>query len=290
MALFDEVDLVYALIEVDNDLVRLEDATVHADHNVILEALLGLFKEELHVVCFEVSKQGLNDLVLQVGRKAIKELELIADQIEVMDDRVLDVALDVDEETTRDAPLLVRVLQLVNPEINLVHSSIDQSVEAWVASEHWTDCSHDQREECQAEELDEHAVDVLGLGASCSFAISHSCYGGQNEEECHPVDVMRAVSTLVQLEDPRSFSQATDRNPPARKDMRSQEEEDDELYERDELTDFVSVVCEPAEEDFLEDQAQWIKHPVPVHQSDNLEVEDLATFKGHETWECGNAV
>lgn len=130
MALFDEVDFVYALIEVDNDLVRLEDATVHADHNVILEALLGLFKEELHVVCFEVSKQCLNDLVLQVGRKAIKELELIADQIEVMDDRVLDVALDVDEETTRDAPLLVRVLQLVNPEINLVHSSIDQSVEA----------------------------------------------------------------------------------------------------------------------------------------------------------------
>ena len=67
---------------------------------------------------------------------------------------------------------------------------------------------------------------------------------------------MRAVSTLVQLEDPRSFSQATDRYPPARKDMRSQEEEDDELYERDELTDFVPVVCEPAEEDFLEDQAQ----------------------------------
>ena len=57
LALLDEVDLIDALVEVDYDLVRLEDAAVHTDYNVVLEALLSLLEEELHVVCFEVCEQ-----------------------------------------------------------------------------------------------------------------------------------------------------------------------------------------------------------------------------------------
>ena len=63
-----EVDLVHTLVEVDNDFVWLEYAAVHAYHKVVLEALLGLLEEELHIVCLKISEQSLNNLVLEMWR------------------------------------------------------------------------------------------------------------------------------------------------------------------------------------------------------------------------------
>ena len=78
LALLDKVYFTDALIEVGDYLVWLKDATVHPNHNVVLEALFGLFEEELHIVRFEISKQRLDNFILQMGWKAIVEFELIS--------------------------------------------------------------------------------------------------------------------------------------------------------------------------------------------------------------------
>ena len=64
----------------------------------------------------------------------------------------------------------------------------------------------------------------------------------------------------------------------------------DQFYERDELTDFVTIVSKPIEEDLLEDEVKLLKHPVPVHQPEQLEVEDVSFLKCHETWQGCDAV
>ena len=107
LALLDEVYLVDTLVEVDYDFVRLEDTAVHAHNQVVLKALLGLLEEELHVVGREVREEGLYDLVLEVGRKAVKEVMLVSDQVEVVHHCVLNVPLYVLEEPHGNSPLLV---------------------------------------------------------------------------------------------------------------------------------------------------------------------------------------
>ena len=54
LSLLDEVNFVNAFVEVHYDFVWLKYAAIHAHYQVILEALLGLLEEELHIVGFEV--------------------------------------------------------------------------------------------------------------------------------------------------------------------------------------------------------------------------------------------
>ena len=65
---------------------------------------------------------------------------------------------------------------------------------------------------------------------------------------------------------------------------------DDELDKSDELLDLVSVVCEPVEENLLENQVQLLEHPVPVDESYKLEVEDVALLKGDQAWDSRKTV
>ena len=63
--------------------------------------------------------------------------------------------------------------------------------------------------------------------------------------------------------------------------MSNEMDEDDQLYESDQLTNFVSAVRKPVEEDLLEDQVQLLEHSVPMNKSYQFEVEDVAFLKGH---------
>ena len=54
LSLLDEVNFVNALVEVYYDFVWLKYTAIHAHDQVILESLLSLLEEELHIVGFEV--------------------------------------------------------------------------------------------------------------------------------------------------------------------------------------------------------------------------------------------
>ena len=66
--------------------------------------------------------------------------------------------------------------------------------------------------------------------------------------------------------------------------------EDDELDESDELLDLVSIVCEPVEQDLLEDQVELLEHPAPVDKPNKLEVEDVSLLQGYKAWDGRKAV
>ena len=99
-ALADEVHLVHVLFIRNELLARVIDTRIQADNHFVEIAALTL-TEEVAEVFFEFAELPccLNDLSLHIWRDLVKELELLNQHVEIVQQRLLDVRLDVGVES-----------------------------------------------------------------------------------------------------------------------------------------------------------------------------------------------
>lgn len=135
---------------------RLVDPTIHVDDQLVLEPDVSVHEEHAELR-LERSKQRLRDLVLEVRWELVVEFKLLDDQIVIIYKSILDELLDGVVQMVRYLLFFVAVLQPQQPEVELLHTLVDQALEGLVAREHHSNCTTHEGKETQTKELHNHA-------------------------------------------------------------------------------------------------------------------------------------
>jgi hypothetical protein len=143
---------------------------------------------------------------LHLRSNLLVEIELFNYQIEVVEERLFHVFPDVVVECRLNVERLVWLLNFLDPHIQWVKLLLDQIVEVVRCAENTRDWSHEEREESQAEELQQYWKDVLLLSFSSVVSIPNCSDDLEDPVEGKNVNwcVVFICKVWVFLVDPRS--------------------------------------------------------------------------------------
>ena len=197
-ALADEEHFLDVALVADHDLVLLEDPAEHVDDELVGEAALALVEEVVEGALELLEDPGILDEVrLHLGRDLLVEVELLDDQVEIVQEGLLDVLPDVVVECGLDVERLVRLLDLLDPHVERVQLLLDQVVEVIRSAEDARDRAHQEREEGQAQKLEQYGENVFRLRLPGVITIAYS--GDDLEDPIESKDVYRCNVLLREV-------------------------------------------------------------------------------------------